>query len=278
LRFKLRPPFVFCVTLWLNPPQMSAEHPRPLHHAEFRFYEELNDFLPPARRKRDFIYAFQGRPAVKDAIEALGVPHPEVDLILVNGESVGFGHPLGDGDRVSVYPVFESLEIAGATRLRPQPLREPRFILDVHLGRLARHLRLLGFDTRYANDAADAAIAAAAARERRIVLTRDRGLLKHSAVTRGYWVRATAPRAQAAEVIRRFQLEARLRPFTRCLECNGVLRAADKAAVADRLPPRARRLHDTFAECPDCRRLYWPGSHHRRLAEFVAQLRDHVES
>ncbi len=114
---------------------MSAEHPRPQLRAEFRFYEELNDFLPPARRKRDFTYAFHGRPAVKDAIEALGVPHPEVDLILVNGESVGFGHPLRDGDRVSVYPVFESLEIAGVTRLRPRPLREPRFILDVHLGR-----------------------------------------------------------------------------------------------------------------------------------------------
>jgi len=257
---------------------MTDAHDPLVHHAEFRFYEELNDFLSPARRKRDFTYTFHGRPAVKDAIEALGVPHPEVDLILVNGASVDFGHPLGDGDRVSVYPVFESLDIARATRLRPRPLREPRFILDVHLGRLARHLRLLGFDTRYANDAADAAIAAAAARERRIVLTRDRGLLKHSAVTRGYWVRATAPRAQAAEVIRRFQLEARIRPFTRCLECNGVLRAVDKAAVADRLPPRARRLHDTFAECPGCRRLYWPGSHHRRLAEFVKQIQDHEES
>ncbi|HOB53320.1 MAG TPA: Mut7-C RNAse domain-containing protein [Acidobacteriota bacterium] len=256
---------------------MHTDHSRPEHHAEFRFYEELNDFLPPARQKRDFTYTFHGRPAVKDAIEALGVPHPEVDLILVNGESVDFGHPLGDGDRVSVYPVFESLDIAGATRLRPRPLREPRFILDVHLGRLARHLRLLGFDTRYANDAADAAIAAAAARERRIVLTRDRGLLKHGAVTRGYWVRTTAPRAQAAEVIRRFQLEARLHPFTRCLECNGVLRPVDKAAVANRLPSCARRLHDNFAECPGCRRLYWPGSHHRRLAEFVTQLREKVE-
>ncbi len=257
---------------------MSAEHPRPQLRAEFRFYEELNDFLPPARRKRDFTYAFHGRPAVKDAIEALGVPHPEVDLILVNGESVGFGHPLRDGDRVSVYPVFESLEIAGVTRLRPRPLREPRFILDVHLGRLARHLRLLGFDTRYANDAADAAIAAAAARQRRIVLTRDRGLLKLGAVTRGYWVRATAPRTQLAEVIRRFQLQERIRPFTRCLECNGALRPADKAAVAHRLPPRTRRYYDTFAECPRCRRIYWPGSHYRRLAEFVKGIQNHVES
>ena len=131
--------------------------------ASFRFYEELNDFLPRENRKRAFDYAFNGTPAVKDAIEAIGVPHTEVDLILVDGVSVGFAHLLQGGERVAVYPTFERLDISPLNRLRPQPLREPRFILDVHLGKLARYLRLAGFDAAYGDEADDAAIAARAA-------------------------------------------------------------------------------------------------------------------
>ncbi len=124
----------------------------PLRQCEFRFYEELCDFLAPGRRKRSFVHAFDGTPTVKDRIESLGVPHTEVDLILVDGMPVGFGHRLQGGERVAVYPMFESFELGDACRLRPTPLREPRFVLDVHLGRLAAYLLLLGFDTLYRND------------------------------------------------------------------------------------------------------------------------------
>ena len=169
--------------------------------AEFRFYEELNDFLPLTRRKVDFSCEFAGTPAVVDLVEAIGVPHTEVDLILVDGASVGFGHRLCGGERVAVYPVFELLDISPLNHLRPEPLRELRFVLDVHLGRLARYLRLLGFDVLYETDYEDAQIAAISCAEGRIVLTRDKGLLKRGAVQRGYWLRKTAPREQLAEVV-----------------------------------------------------------------------------
>src|SRR5437868_7866953 len=155
---------------------------------QFRFYEELNDFLAPALRKCEFPYAFTGTPSVKDAIEAIGVPHTEVDLVLVDGESVDFTRRLTGGERVAVYPVFERLDIAPVTRLRARPLRRTRFVLDVHLGKLARYLRLLGFDSVYRNDYDDHTIVALAHEEQRIILTRDTGLLKHSAVTHGHWL------------------------------------------------------------------------------------------
>jgi uncharacterized protein with PIN domain len=240
--------------------------------AEFRFYEELNDFLAPALRKRAFAYAFNGTPSVKDAIEALGVPHTEVDLVLVDGESVDFTRRLTGGERVAVYPVFERLDISPVTRLRARPLRETRFVLDVHLGKLARYLRLLGFDTRYRNDYDDAAIIGLARAESRIILTRDRGLLKHGAVTHGYWVRATAPRQQLAEIVRVFDLRAGARPFTRCIRCNGELQRVPKSAVAERLPPRVRAHFEEFAQCRDCAAVYWPGSHYDRLRRLVDAL------
>src|SRR5262249_52305094 len=132
--------------------------------ASFRLYAELNDFLPPAQRQIPFVYCFNGMPTIKEAIEAVGVPHTEVDLILVNGVSVAFDYRLRDGDSVAVYPVFESFDIAPLLRLRPQPLRETKFILDVHLGKLAKYLRLLGFDTLYRNDYQDPDIIAIALR------------------------------------------------------------------------------------------------------------------
>ena len=164
-------------------------------------------------------------------VESLGVPHTEVDLILVNDRSVEWAYQPQEGDRVAVYPVFESLDITPLIRLRPEPLREVRFVLDGHLGRLAAYLRMLGFDTWYRNHVDDAVLAQVSKEERRILLTRDQGLLKRSAVTHGYWVRATAPREQLREVIARFDLQRQAKPFTRCLSCNGRLQAASLAEV-----------------------------------------------
>lgn len=235
------------------------------HTATVRMYAELNDFLPPERRKRAFRYAFHGHPAVKDAIEALGVPHTAVDLVLLNGASVGFDRQLHDGDRVAVYPVFETLDITPLVRLRPEPLREPRFILDVHLGALARLLRLMGFDAVYENDFDDPEIVARSLGEHRIILTRDRGLLKRGEVTHGYWVRSTDPLAKAREVVARFDLARQVRPFTRCLVCSGLLREVDVASVTDAVPPRVAEAHDRFWRCVRCGKVYWRGSHTRRL-------------
>jgi uncharacterized protein with PIN domain len=240
--------------------------------AEFRFYEELNDFLAPVLRKRAFAYEFKGTPAVKDAIEAIGVPHIEVDLVLVDGESVDFTRRLAGGERVAVYPVFERLDITPVTRLRARPLRKTRFVLDVHLGKLARYLRLLGFDALYRNDYGDAAIIRLSLDQQRIVLTRDRGLLKHAALTHGYWLRSTTPKEQLDEVLRVFDLGRSARPFTRCLVCNGELQPVAKDVVADRLPPRVRRHCEAFAKCRECANVYWRGSHYERMRRMVDQL------
>ena len=237
--------------------------------AEFRFYEELNDFLPAAQRKRPIAYAFTGSPSVKDAIEALGVPHPEVDLILANGVSVDFSHHLRPGDRIAVYPVFESLDISPVTRLQGRPLRRTRFILDVHLGKLARRLRLLGFDALYENHWADREIVRLASADHRAILTRDRGLLMTGSVTHGYWVRSTVPDEQTREVLRRFDLRDQVRPFTRCMACNSPVEPVAKEEIIERLAPKTKLYYDEFQRCIGCGRIYWKGSHFRRIQARV---------
>jgi len=241
--------------------------------ARVRFYAELNDFLPAELRFQELSYVFLDVATVKDRIESYGVPHTEVDLILVNGEPVDFTYRVQDGDRVSVYPVFEAFDIAGLTRLRPEPLREPRFVLDTHLGKLAAYLRMVGFDTLYRNCCTDEQLAAVSRDERRILLTRDVGLLKRSAVTHGYFVRETDSRRQLAEIVRRFDLARLMLPFSRCMRCNGALRSAAKEEVRDRIPPGAAELHEEFRQCGECGRVYWQGGHYRRMREWVEALR-----
>ncbi|HUX51904.1 MAG TPA: Mut7-C RNAse domain-containing protein [Spirochaetia bacterium] len=247
-----------------------------LNHSVFRFYQELNDFLPQQQRGQSRVYSYTGHPSVKDAIEAQGVPHTEVDLVIVDGAagagvSVDFDYQMVDGDRVAVYPVFESLDITGTSLLRPAPLRETRFVVDVHLGKLARLLRLMGFDTYYANDLTDAEIAMRSKVGHRIVLTRDQGLLKRSIIDHGYWVRSQNSEAQAVEVVRRFDLALNVHPFTRCPACNGTLVevAADK--VADAVPQRSRAAV-SFAECDGCGKIYWPGSHRPRIVATIRRI------
>jgi uncharacterized protein len=246
--------------------------------ATFRFYAELNDLLPLHRRQVPFAHAFDARASIKDMIEALGVPHTEVDLILVNGESVDFAYHVQDGDRISVYPVFESFDITPLLRVRARPLRQPRFVLDVHLGRLASYLRLLGFDTRYSTDCDDVALAALSRDERRTLLTCDRGLLKRRLVTHGYCVRSSDPREQVREVLRRFDLYRLATPFTRCARCNGVLEPVAKESVDHRLPPRISQELDDFRMCSACGQVYWRGSHYDRLQALIARWLQDAQS
>jgi uncharacterized protein with PIN domain len=241
--------------------------------ATFRFYAELNDFLPRERRRRPFVYSFERRAAIKDVIEALGVPHTEIDLILVNGLPIGFAHILADGERVSVYPVFEALDISPLGCLRPRPPRPPRFVLDAHLGTLARYLRLLGFDTSYRNDYGDEELAAISATERRVLLTRDRGLLKRRIVAHGMFVRDDDPREQIKDVVARLDLAELARPFSRCARCNGLLAPVEKSAIEDRLEPNTRCYYYRFLRCGGCGKIYWKGSHFRRLASLIDSVR-----
>ena len=241
----------------------------PSTEVELRFYEELNDFLPRERRKKSFRHRFRGARSVKDLVESLGVPHTEIDVILVDGESVGFERRLTGGERVAVYPTFERFDVSSLTRLRPEPLREPKFIADVHLGKLARYLRLLGFDTVYERELDDAAIASRSRDEHRIVLTRDRGLLKRSVVTHGHAVRSMHADAQLVEIVEAFDLRERIAPFSRCLKCNGAIRSVERELVEHRLPKYTRLAYDRFFRCEHCRSIYWSGAHSARLRSLV---------
>jgi uncharacterized protein len=246
-----------------------------MYAARFRFYAELNDFLPDECHGKELVRRFEVSGSVKDLIESFGVPHTEVDLVIANGEPVDFAYAVRDGDIVSVYPVFESLDISSVSRVRPAPLRIPRFLLDVHLGRLTAYLRMAGFDTLYSNQASDAELARTVALERRVLLTRDRHLLMRTHVDRGYWVRSTEPKQQLVEVVNRFDLGGSLQPFTRCLKCNGVLEEAQRDSVVAHLPPGVAQKH-TFRVCPGCLRVYWEGSHHARMSKILEWVKASV--
>ncbi len=242
--------------------------------AVLRFYAELKGFLAPKHSSGTVTHTFDVPGSVKDVIEACGVPHTEVDLILANGKSVDFSYRVAEGDRISVYPVFESFDISSVGRVRPQPLRQVRFVLDGHLGRLARYLRLLGFDSLCNSSWSDHELVAISTGQHRILVTRARGLLKRGAVTHGYYVRATDPHRQLGEVVRRFHLADDIAPLTRCMRCNGLLEPVEKDDIAHRLPPQTRDHFDKYSTCTICKRIYWQGSHYRRLNEIVEEARE----
>lgn len=244
-----------------------------VNKAKFRFYEELNDFLSYEKRKKLFSYDFECNPSVKDVIEAMGVPHTEVDLILVNGKSVNFSYQLKDNDVVSVYPVFESLDISNLTHLRKKPLREPKFILDVHLGKLARYLRTIGFDTLYKNNFKDSEIIKISLEQKRTILTRDVALLKNSEVTHGYWIRSKEPQEQLIEIIKRLDLSKSIIPFYRCSECNGIIKEVSKELILDKLQAGTKKYFNRFFQCNSCSKVYWRGSHYKKMERFIENLK-----
>jgi uncharacterized protein with PIN domain len=245
--------------------------------ATFRFHRELNEFLARSHREQAFACACTPTSTTKHMIEALGVPHTEVGLILRNGQPAGFDAPIANGDRIEVYP-------AGALAREPEPalggacLREPlraeslRFIADAHLGGLAQLLRLAGFDTRYDNHFPDDEIEQLALAEHRVVLTRDRELLKRRALVHGCYVRSLQPDAQWREVAGRLGLAHHVRPFRLCLMCNAPLRAASAEELGGRVPEGVLERHERFVTCDVCRRVFWEGSHWKRMRARIEEL------
>lgn len=244
-----------------------------MKQASFRFLGELNDFLPQAIKGKTFSYVFEDHQSVKHLIEALGIPHTEVHHILAGGRPVPFSYLVPDGEQMEVYPAQAGDDLFPPQGiLQPTLPGEPRFILDNHLGKLAHSLRMLGFDCLYRNDYQDEELAQISAGEGRTLLTRDRRLLMRSIVTSGYCVRDLMPPRQIEEVLQRFDLYAAIRPFQRCIRCNGMLQPVSKAAVLDRLEPLTRRYFDEFRICPECGQVYWKGSHFEHMQQLIRQL------
>jgi len=237
-----------------------------------RFYEELNDFLPHELRKREFSQALKKPRSIKDLIESIGIPHTEIDLIIVSGISVDFNYQVKAGDHISVYPMFESLDISSLKHCQSTPLRDTRFVLDGHLGRLAAYLRMLGFDTLYRNDYNDAELAEISASEHRILLTCDRRLLMRRQITHGYYVRQRQPKSQLLEIIKRFDLYSNLRPFSRCMHCNGLTHPVEKQKIEALLLPKTKKYYDAFYQCETCKNIYWQGSHYLKMKEMITGL------
>ncbi|ATB35253.1 hypothetical protein CYFUS_000665 [Cystobacter fuscus] len=238
-----------------------------------RFHGPLNDFLAPERRGVEFAHPLPAPCSVKDLIESLGPPHPEVDVVLVDGEAVDFSHRVQHGQRIAVHPPGCPPDGMPSLRVGPPALSEPRFLLDVGLGRLASLLRMLGFDTVWRNDFADDVLARRSRDEQRILLTRDLGVLKRSEVVHGYFPRETNPSRQLPEVARRYGLVPRMRPFTRCLACNTPLVGTSPDEVRGRVPERVLATFSSFQHCPGCQRVFWAGSHHDRMRALIDSLR-----
>lgn len=239
-----------------------------------RFYEELNNFLPTAKQKTAYTVEYLKKRSVKDLIESQGVPHTEVDLIVANDQPVDFNYSVQPGDRIAVFPQFESLDISNLPRPNHPPLRNPRFIADVHLGKLVRHLRLLGFDCLYYPEWDDRQLAEKAAAENRILLTRDVGLLKRAIVTHGIFLHSDKAAEQLREVVRRLQLQNLASPFSRCVSCNGVLEKVAKESIRSLVPARTYRYIHEFVKCANCGKVYWKGTHWERLNNIIKRALD----
>lgn len=241
--------------------------------ATYFFYAELNDFLLKKDRKKGINHLFTNTPNVKDSIEALGIPHPEVAVVKANNKIVGFDYKVNEGDKIEVFPHYYCPDIQAIVKLVPDG--SPTFILDVHLGGLARYLRMAGFDTLYNNeDWGDKFIADTGGAENRVVLSRDIGLLKRSSVIYGYYVRKRNSLEQFEEIVKRYQLQPYFSPFSICIKCNGKIRAIDKTEVAAKLEDGTKREHDKFWQCTDCKQVYWEGTHVKKMEALIKNIKN----
>lgn len=235
-----------------------------------RAYADLRWFLRGNPANGEVRVRAGGTPTVKHVVESAGIPHPEIDALLLDGMPSDFAARVAPGSRIAAFPPFSDLH-PPCPRLRPDPPAEPAFLCDVNLGRLAGLLRLLGLDASLPADPDDGPLALASSQEGRILLTRDRMLLHRSVVVHGYCPRSQDPAEQAAEVVRRFRLHRLVRPFTRCMRCGGRLEGRSKADVLHLLEPLTRRWYDEFWQCAGCGQVYWRGSHVPALDLLLAR-------
>lgn len=229
----------------------------------FLFHDSLNDFLPKRKKAQWIPYTFKTPASAKDAIEAIGVPHVEVMKIEIYGAEKSIHYLLQPADHVAVFPFPDKAPQLVATA----------FVLDVHLGKLARLLRLMGIDVFYRNDLSDRELVAIAVAQKRAVLTRDIGLLKHKVLDLGYWLRSQQSEEQLLEILQRFSLCPHLQPFSRCTMCNGKLQPVAKEEVRRQLPEKTSQFIHEFYWCNGCGKVYWKGSHFEKMQSLVRRVR-----
>jgi uncharacterized protein with PIN domain len=232
--------------------------------AKFLFIGSLNDFLNYRQKEKELEVSFGGNPAIKDIIESLGVPHVEVNLIKVNSITVDFSYRIKNADRAEIFPF--------STGVLPSEKDRPSFVLDVHLGKLARYLRMMGFDSSYRNNFSDSELVTISCREKRILLTRDVAILKYGCLRYGYWVRATGALEQVKEVASYYNLCPLVSPFSLCMECNGSLLKVDKSQIEEKIPPLTRKYYDNFSQCVNCQKIYWQGSHYTYMNNLLKKI------
>lgn len=239
---------------------------------EITFVQGLNFFLANKRRNKTFEVTVKGKSSVKDLIESLNIPHCEVDVIVANGECVDFEYIINNDDSIQVYPDFAQCDIKSPLCLRPRYESEPKFVIDVNLGKLARYLRMCGFDVLYRNDLEDDEIADISVAENRIVLTRDIGVLKTGRVAYGYFVRSDQPEEQIIEVMKYFKFKDYLKLFSRCLECNELLQHVDKQKIESLLPDKVKESISEYKYCSICNKPFWKGSHYDAMLNFIYDI------
>ncbi|WP_256335480.1 Mut7-C ubiquitin/RNAse domain-containing protein [Halanaerobium congolense] len=243
---------------------------------KLRFYGYLNKFIDPEQKnlqlvdQRYYLHHYRGRQTIKDRIESLGIPHPEVALILRNSQAIDFSYLVQPGDFFSVYPHLYNLKLPTAKSLLPKYPAKPKFILDVHLGKLARYLRRFGFDTAYRNDYQDQEIVEQAVRDKRIILSRDLGLLMRKKVKWAKFIWHDDPQVQLKEVFLRFNLDQYYPgQESRCVNCNSKLIEIKKEEIIERLEPKTKKYFEKFKYCQQCDKIYWKGSHFEETEELL---------
>jgi uncharacterized protein with PIN domain len=249
-----------------------------MQQVTLHFHGRLVNYLAPDRRLGSLDYTPRGVTAVKHPIEALGVPHTEVECILANGHPVSLAYSVQGGDRLDVYADIPP-QVRNPIRLRPAPPQPLRFLADNHLGRLVTYLRLLGFDVLQPTNPDgkhldDAELAEMAADLGRVLLSRDRRLLMRKIVVHGFCLQSRDPYRQLTDVLDRYDLHEAITPWKRCLRCNGRLHPVDKEAIIQRLEPKTKKYYHEFHICQECHQIYWKGSHYGPLHDLVSQILD----
>jgi uncharacterized protein with PIN domain len=241
--------------------------------ATFIFHNYLREMLKKELgTEPSFLHHFDRKASIKDVIESFGIPHPVIGMLSVNGSEIGFDYIVRDKDIVEANPLTPPVNPFEPSILRPVPLSRIAFVVDVNVGKLALHLRALGFDTVYESETRDAKLADIAHSQKRILLSRDISLLKRKIVMHGYLLRSQNPTRQLSEVVRLYNLSGKIQPLSRCIPCNGLLVPVSKKNILDRLEPLTKKYYESFQICEQCLRIYWPGSHQEKLVAFIQKV------